>query len=797
MRPSPCPGAHSSCPQRSRDLNAPAQNGLKPSPSRWRSVAACVFSYTRRVLLALGALLSTIGCALELGVAPPLLFDAGPSEDRGLPDERDARSIDGGAPSADLAPPPAPPASPEGPLGVVPGRFLLTVTLDGAPAPDAIVTQGGTGRRFPLDEHAQVWIDLDPSALGLLAVMAAHPDARTGGEEVSADRRAPLTIELRSFSREDNEDYRFADPGVPGRRGSTAQCGHCHLTINDRWFASPHARAAQNPIVHDLYSGRAAGINDEERCGERGGRWALGRTPGEDEESLGCFFPVAALPALNDTCDAPPCDPSELENYGGCADCHAPTAVQAGGRGAGDLLKVRGESYAYGVSCDLCHRVESVDVDAPAGVGGRLKLLRPSEGAPVTLGAGGLLPLTFGPSVDVSNPRMGVSPRPHFRSGRLCAGCHQHDHDTHEVPSLDAAVDRARWPSGLIPNQSTWREWEEGPLGALAPCNSCHMPPEGAAAQGVGDQPLANSANLERFPDADIGFQGGWPRRADESRQHAWWGPRQPESMILERAAALRLWVKVEGESLTARVAVSNVGAGHFLPTGEPMRHLILLVEAACEGAPLEPLGGDAVPDFGGALMTLPSTPGENLDLGQPLIAPGATVGDHLSFIEPGEGYHDYPGYGPFALGGRFSPEEKGMPRERALGRRQIIAVAEDGALTLDEPPPLGATRAYLLRSDETGEGYAGRPGFAFARVPVDAEGRRMVPHFISVDLASDNRLPPQESWESSHRFPASCPAPTVEARLVYRRYPLWLARERGWTLADRSIATARWERSR
>ena len=224
------------------------------------------------------------------------------------------------------------------------------------------------------------------------------------------------------------------------------------------------------------------------------------------------------------------------------------------------------------------------------------------------------------------------------------------------------------------------------------------------------------------------------------------------------------------------------------------MRHLILLIEASCEGEPLEPLGGDAIPDFGGALMTFPAAPEEDLDLEQPFIAPAALVGDHLSFIAPEEGHHDYPGYGPFALGGRFSPEEKGMPRERALGQRRITAVAEDGTLTLNEPPPPGATRAYLLRSDETGEGYAGRPGFAFARVPVDAEGRRMVPHFVSVDLASDNRLPPQESWESSHRFPARCSAPTVTARLVYRRYPLWLARERGWTLADRTIATARWE---
>ncbi|MEE2644111.1 MAG: hypothetical protein VYD19_04205 [Myxococcota bacterium] len=679
-----------------------------------------------------------------------------------------------------------------GPLGDRPGHFLLTVTLDGHPAPDAVVTQGGTGRHFPLDAAAQAWVEVDPSALGQLALMAAHPAARTWGEEVTPTRRLPLTIELHSFSQEDNADYVFADPGTPDRRGTTSECGHCHLTINDRWFASPHARSAQNPIVHDLYSGRAAGISDPARCAERGGAWRLGRLPGQDELGEGCYFPIAALPALNEACETPPCSSDSIEQYGGCADCHAPGALGAG-RGAGDLLAVRGNAYRYGVSCDICHRVESVRPDEPAGVGGRLRLLRPSEEGPITLGAGGYQPLTFGPSADISNPRMGTSPRAHYRDGGLCLGCHQHDHDPSEVPSLAAGVDRNRWPEGLIPNQSTWQEWREGPLGEVAPCNSCHMPPEGSGeALSLRAGPLANSANLESFPDAEIGFQGGWPRVADESRQHAWWGPRQPESQLLERAAALRLSVKEEEEQLSVELSVTNVGAGHFLPTGEPMRHLILVLEARCGTQTLTPLDGEAIPDFAGSVAERPL---DRIESARWLFWPEAQLGDQISWVEQLEDYYDYSGFGPFAKGGRFSPEEKGMRRARPLGTRRVVERDEDGWVSLDAPPPESATYAYLLRSDETGEGYAGRSGFAFARVPVDTDGRRMVPHFVSVDLASDNRLPPQKSWRSAYSFPRSCSAPSVQARLIYRRYPLWLARERGWTLADQEIARAEWRR--
>ena len=86
------------------------------------------------------------------------------------------------------------------------------------------------------------------------------------------------------------------------------------------------------------------------------------------------------MPTLNEGCgEDGPCD-GVAENTGGCADCHAPGINGAlGGR---DLLEATGYAYSYGVHCDVCHKVEDIDLDAAPGVAGRLKILRPTEASP-------------------------------------------------------------------------------------------------------------------------------------------------------------------------------------------------------------------------------------------------------------------------------------------------------------------------------------------------------------------------------------------------------------------------------
>ncbi len=179
-------------------------------------------------------------------------------------------------------------------------------------------------------------------------------------------------------------------------------------------------------------------------------------------------------------------------------------------------------------------------------------------------------------------------------------------------------------------------------------------------------------------------------------------------------------------EALDVDVTVTNRGAGHAVPTGEPLRSVLLTVQARCGGTALRPTGGDVVPSFGGALA-------EQASSGDWSSWPGAVVGQRIRVVRR-LGHRDYVGPGPFG-DGRLDAAEKGLPLEVWADEAEILAV--DGArVTLDHALTAGDV-AY--RVDD--QALAGAPGFGFARVLADAEGRRQVPHHRAVDVVSDNRI--------------------------------------------------------
>jgi hypothetical protein len=364
---------------------------------------------------------------------------------------------------------------------------------------------------------------------------------------------------------------------------------------------------------------------------------------------------------------------------------------------------------------------------------------------------------------------MGSVFREHFGEPEFCAGCHELNQ---EVLVPGAAIDAVRWPDGTLPIHTTWSEWEAGPMNPSAPCNSCHMPP---------DAERGNSADLYNIFDLSEGIAAGWPRPPGAVRQHTWVGPRSEDSPMLALAASLQVYAEVEGGLLTATVTVKNVGPGHAIPTGEPLRSLVMLVRAECPSGPLQAVGGDAVPDFGG-------TKAQQDALGDWATWPAAAAGDVIRVMSRPGGHYDYTGYGPFG-DGRFDAVAKGMPVQHVVGESTVVSVS-DGSVTLSAPLPVGDV-AYLAGPPtwptEGGEpvGWAGAPGFAFARVLADESGRRMVAHFAATDVVSDNRLLPQQASSSVHVFSSPCEEPDVSAVLLHRAYPLEMAREKGWVLTD------------
>ncbi len=590
---------------------------------------------------------------------------------------------------------------------------------------------------------------------------------------VDSDFEEGVTIALQRYADGDNPLYVFQDPGTPEIRDSTTYCAHCHVTINADWYGSAHRRAASNAVVQDVYAGAAAAWADASACDAAGGTWRTGVGPGTGAAADRCYLGTGTLPDLNPDCAETPCD-GIADATGACADCHAPGIDGAlGGR---DLLQATGLSYDYGVHCDVCHKVESVDLDSlDPGVSGRLRILRPSEEGTT---AGPWKPLTFGPHADVLNPRMGSVQRGHYADATICAGCHEH-HQPALVPG--AALDAARWPDGTLPIHTTWSELRDGPLGADVVCQSCHMPP---------DPDVGNGADLENLFDIGEGLAGGWLRPAGAVRRHVWFGPRHAEQRMIDLAAAVGIHAEVDGDDLLVTTTVRNTGPGHAIPTGEPLRHLLLVVEARCDGARLTPRDGPTVPDYGGAVATQDAS-------GDWTRWPDAAPGMRVRVVRRTGAWRDYEGYGPFG-DGTFSVEDKGVPEEVLAGEAAIDAVGGDGTVVLAGPLPAGDV-AYLVHGPDAlpAEGaawadLAGLPGFGFARVLADADGRRMVPHHAAVDVVSDTRLLPTRAMTVTHRFPAACDAPEVAAALLHRGYPKALAAERGWPMTEAVMAEAR-----
>jgi hypothetical protein len=243
----------------------------------------------------------------------------------------------------------------------------------------------------------------------------------------------------------------------------------------------------------------------------------------------------------------------------------------------------------------------------------------------------------------------------------------------------------------------------------------------------------------------------------------------------------------VEAGELTVEVTTRNSGAGHALPTGEPMRSMLLLVEATCDGEPLAQTGGDVVPDYGGAHAVRAA--GEDWT-----VWPGAVPGQVIRVVRRTGEWRDYSGYGAFG-DGTFDATAKGLPIEEIVGE-SVIQTVEGDVVTLDGSLPVGdvayrVDAAGLPVDGAPAQARAGSPGFGFARVLAAEDGRRMVPHFLAVDVASDNRLLPGQEWTSEHRFAVDCAEPAARATLVHRAYPLPLAAERGWDLTESVMVEA------
>lgn len=405
------------------------------------------------------------------------------------------------------------------------------------------------------DSHVQT----DRQGIFSLYDLAGAPTARlrvAAGKEGYFNNAQPALVGsrmqdifLNPVPVNDHPNYRFNSPAV---------CARCHIKLSRYWDQSKMAHTTANPKVLQMYYGTDA-INRP------------GKGPGYKTD--------------------------HPDRDGNCVTCHAPSAAATPGM-PGDLqtLLLSPRIEWDGISCDYCHKVRRV-LKSPKSASGFKAVFERQ-----TARSGNAI-LVFGPYDDVAVPPMAASYNSIFEKGRYCSQCHSHIENTATGKAWDwrKVYSAGQWKGfGLndgtrIPVQTTyqeWKQWQEG-LAADDPnrgkkCQDCHM-----------------SWRKEMLPydhyviDQQARAMWGTYRDPKNIRPHHFDGGTATQ---LKTALGLELAGEVIGKVLSLTVYVTNTNGGHWIPTGETMRSVLLTLDVRDEsGRELELIQGPRLPDWAGS----------------------------------------------------------------------------------------------------------------------------------------------------------------------------------------------------
>jgi len=276
-----------------------------------------------------------------------------------------------------------------------------------------------------------------------------------------------------------------------------------------------------------------------------------------------------------------------------CNSCHGPVAVMSGEIANLDAAT---QQSREAVMCDFCHQVTGTNT--------------PLGNVSQTLNPDGTKRAQFADSV---SPFHATAYSGFHETAEFCGACHNVDH-----------------PVNGMHLEATYTEWQNGPYAAEGiQCQDCHMTP----GPGV-TKPYPGTAaggGVQREHIYLMTFAGGNVALGDSVRAEE----------RLKAAASLELEVPeivAPGETVQLTTSITNVGAGHYLPTGlTEVRQMWLEVKAVYPDGAEEVLGRH---DFGTVLKDAEgNAPVELWDAvdfeSDDRIPPRETVTDTFEFTMP------------------------------------------------------------------------------------------------------------------------------------------------------------------
>jgi len=199
------------------------------------------------------------------------------------------------------------------------------------------------------------------------------------------------------------------------------------------------------------------------------------------------------------------------------------------------------------ISCDFCHKVYRVNPKKNLTGTLVMELRRPHNGEKNIL---------FGSVKDAYTRDDSYSPL--YENSKYCASCHSGHF----------------WGDEVYSEYSQWQNSSYSKQGIS--CQKCHMPPQM-------DETFI--VPIEK---------GGLKRSSGAYHSHSFIGSKDIEFM--KKALDINVSIK---KDMNVLVKLENIGAGHSFPTGSPLHHLLLLIDAKdCENKELIDTNGDKLPPW-------------------------------------------------------------------------------------------------------------------------------------------------------------------------------------------------------